>query len=161
LQRALPPLVLCATAGVALVLIFGALAPLCFESDYSLVGIAGLLYREAERGESLNRRDEAVCRCLDAKAQITAEVLAGRLTLLEAADAFHQWDVQTKGVGQAWDEEAVCRNVIAWVKRARYPDPRHQAAVVRRLEAELRQSLHSGIAGGSPSRPHPARHDGT
>ena len=46
------------------------------------------------------------------------------------------------------DEESACRNVIAWVWGRTNNDPERQAAVVGRLEEELRQ-LRQARAGGA------------
>jgi hypothetical protein len=97
--------------------------------------------------------------CLEAKGRVTEEVLAGRRTLLEAAEVFRECDAISKGDGnEAWadvyrpaaDEEEACRIVIRWASRAAQRDPRLQAVVVR-LEEELRQALHSGATGGPSS----------
>ncbi len=147
MQRALPRLVLCAVTGVALALIFGVFAPWWVGSDRSLAHVAGQLYREVQRGESLNSRDEKVRRCLEAKTRITAAVLAGNLGLAEAAEAFREVNETLDDGNDMWagtyrtgdDEEAVYRNVLVWAWHRGSRDPERRAAVIRRLEAELRQ----------------------
>jgi hypothetical protein len=159
LQRALPRLVACAAAGVALFLIVGVFAPWLLGSERSLARVGGVLYRELQRGEALNSRDETVRRCLAAKSRITEEVLAGRLSLLEAARAFRECHEAIRDGNESWagvyrapeDEEAVCRNVIAWARQRTGCDPRRQAAAVRRLEAELREFLHARVWAGLSS----------
>ena len=153
MKSALPRLVLGAVASVALVVIFGVFGPWWFGSDRSLASVASRLYREMQRGQALSSRDEAVRRCLEAKTRVTAEVVAGRLTLLEAAAAFRQCNETVKDGNDAWagvyrapgDEEAVCRNVIVWAALATRRDPQRQAAVVRRLEEELRQFRYARV----------------
>jgi hypothetical protein len=156
LKAALPRLVLCAATGVALVLIFAVFAPWWMGSERSLASVGGLLYREIQRGEALSSRDEVVRRCRAAKRRITAEVLAGRMTLPEAAQAFREWNETIKDGNEPWagvyrapeDEEAVCRNVIVWARQVANRDPGRQAAVVRHLEEELRELLRSRAADG-------------
>jgi hypothetical protein len=147
LKRALPRLVLGAVTGLTLVAVFGVLGPWSAGSERSLAGVVARLYRETVRGEALTRRDEAIRRCLEGKTQITNELLAGRLTLLQAAEAFRDCDDKVKnsneaGVGTyriAEDEEAVCRNVLIWATRAAARRGPQYQVVVRRLEDELRQ----------------------
>ncbi|HZY83920.1 MAG TPA: hypothetical protein VFE78_03760 [Gemmataceae bacterium] len=156
MKRALPRLVSYAAAGVALFLISGVFAPWWLGSDRSLASAGSLLLREMQRGEALSSRDEAVRRCLTAKTRITAEVVAGRLGLTEAAAAFQEWNETVKDGNEHWvgvyrtaeDEEAVCRNVIVWAANATERDPERRDAVVGRLEEELRQFLRSRAAGG-------------
>jgi hypothetical protein len=154
-MRALPRLVSCA-AGVALFLTFAVLALGWLGSDQSLASAGNVLYRELQRGEALSGRDELVRRTLEGKTQITAELVAGRLTLPEAAAAFREWNETLDDGKGAWvapyvtpaDQEAVCRNVIVWAAQSTESDPERQAAVVGRLEEELRQFLHPGAPGG-------------
>jgi hypothetical protein len=153
LKRVVTRLVLGAITVVALVLIFGVFAPWWFESDRSLAHVGGMLYREMQRGAALSKRDEMVRRCLEAKTRITAEVVAGRLTLLEAAAAFQECHESVKAGNDSWagtyqapgDEEALCHNVILWATKATRRDPELQAAVVGRLEEELRQARASRV----------------
>lgn len=157
MQRALPRLALCVFTGVALVLIFGVFAPWWFGSDRSLASVAGQLYRELQRGDSLDRRDERMRRCLEAKRRITAEVLAGRLSLEEAAEAFRESNAAAQDGNEAWagtyrtydedDAEAVYRNVIVWVRQSPSQGPERKAATIYRLEEELRQLRQSRAAG--------------
>jgi hypothetical protein len=147
LRRALPRLLLCAFTGVALVLIGGVFAPWWVSSDRSLASVAGVLYRELQRREALESRDARLWRCREAKARVTAELLAGRLSLAEAAEAFREVNETLQDADDAWvdpyrfadNEEAVCRTVIAWARHDTGCDPARRAAVVGRLEEELRQ----------------------
>jgi hypothetical protein len=159
LKRVLPRLVLCAATGVALVLILGVFAPWWMGSDRSLPSAVGLVYHELQRGEALSSRDEAVRRSREAKDRITAELLAGRMTLREAAQAFQEWNETLKDGNDSWagvylvpgDEEAACRNVIVWAAKATDRDPERRDAVVRRLEEELRGLHHARIWAGLSS----------
>jgi hypothetical protein len=139
---------------VALALIFGVFAPWWMGSERSLAQAAGQVYRELQRGEALSSREEVVLRSRDAKQRVTAEVIAGRLTLREAAQAFREWNETLKDGNDAWagvyrvpqEEDEVCRNVIVWAEKATKRDPRRQAAVLRRLEAELREIHHARVS---------------
>jgi hypothetical protein len=87
------------------------------------------------------------------KQRLAGEVLAGRLTLLEAAARFRDLDDQPRTAGGealrstypgASDEECQCRAVLQYV-RVVLPDwPGAHPAAVKRLEAELRDLLEHG-----------------
>jgi hypothetical protein len=80
--------------------------------------------------------------------EITADVIAGRLGLLEAAAGFHAADaglpsrvpLKDRFAG-ASDGERECRRVIGFVEEALEEEPSRRAAVVDRLEAELQAQL--------------------
>jgi hypothetical protein len=86
---------------------------------------------------------------------ITANVITGRLGLLEAAAAFRAADaglpsrvrVRLEGAFPgASDDERECRRVIRFVETAADVEPSWRTVVVGRLEAELQACLHSGTA---------------
>ena len=155
MQSVLSRLVLGTLTAVALALIGVVLLPWWLGSERSLSSALGVIYREAQRGEALDSRDERLRRCLEVKTRITTEVLAGRLSLAEAAEAFREANATLKDAPDAWvdpyrfadDEEAVFRTVIAWARSRADADPERQAAVVARLEEELQQ-LQETSAGG-------------
>ncbi len=153
MQSVLSRLALGVLTAAALVLIAGVFLPWWVGSERSLAHVAGMLYREVLRGESLDDRDERVRRCLEAKMRITDELLAGRRNLAEAAEAFREVSERVKGDDtlperyRFADEEAVCRNVIEWARHRTEDDPQHQSAVVGRLEEELRQLRQARAAG--------------
>lgn len=155
MQSVLSRLVLGALTAVALALVGVVLLPWWLGSERSLSGTLRALYREVQRGEALDSWDERLRRSREAKARITTEVLAGRLSLAEAAEAFREVNETLKDDPDAWvdpyrfadDEEAVFRTVIAWARSRAGEGPEHQAAVVARLEEELQQ-LHEASAGG-------------
>jgi hypothetical protein len=62
-----------------------ALWPACRGLDWSL---AAEWLREQRRAEALARRDELIRDCEAEKTRVAAELVGGRLTLAEAADAF-------------------------------------------------------------------------
>ncbi|HJZ60370.1 MAG TPA: hypothetical protein VKE74_35830 [Gemmataceae bacterium] len=74
---------------------------------------------------------------LDEKQQAVAGVIAGRLTLLEAAARF-----RAAGGGPVEaDGEAVCRSVIGWVHLALSERPERAEEVSARLESELQSYI--------------------
>jgi hypothetical protein len=106
---------------------------------------------EKRREDELVRRDEVVVRRVAAKRRIIDEVVAGRLTLLEAAAWFRHlnncdgprpqaealWGPQGRTEG-----ERMCRQVLSWVRSDLQACPESQyRAVYGRLEAELEAEL--------------------
>jgi uncharacterized protein YbjT (DUF2867 family) len=86
-----------------------------------------------------------------AKERLTYEVIAGRLSLLEAASAFREWDgreprmtPETGPLGVSGDgpEERYCRSVIEWVNHKAPSELADDLA--RRLEKELEGRLREG-----------------
>lgn len=68
---------------------------------------------------------------LSQKQQAVADVIAGRLTLHEAAARFQAAD------GETADGETLCRAVIGWVHLAFRDQPERADRVAGRLEREL------------------------
>jgi hypothetical protein len=89
-----------------------------------------------------------------AKRRIARDVLAQRLTLLEAAEHFRDlnegnpdvnWEVFRRDIPGSSDDERYCWQVIEVVQsEARCRDPNYAAVVKDRLEAELRDHLKNG-----------------
>jgi len=106
--------------------------------------------------ESQARSGQLEAQCADVqqrigiKKQIVDEVIAERLSLLEAAACFRELndaypdhlDLLRRTHPGKTDEEVLCRNVIAFVRSA-LRDPAG-AAVIDRLEAELDGRLEAG-----------------
>jgi hypothetical protein len=120
---------------------------------------ARMLLAEVRRSEALDARDEASRRCNQGKAAVTAEVIAGRLSLAEAAERFARHGAllegNAAGVGAyrgPAGEQAVCRNVITWASAALPTGSSQRAAVLARLEAEY-QALFTpdGPGPGAPA----------
>jgi hypothetical protein len=116
-------------------------------------GLAQYLLKEARRSEALDLREEASRRYSQAKHAVTDEVIAGRLSLAEAAERFAQigdlLDSNEADIGkyiQPVGEEALCRNVILWVSVNLPRASSKREAVLARLKAEYRQRF-----GASPS----------
>jgi hypothetical protein len=73
------------------------------------------------------------------KQRVVEQVIAGRLSLMEAATRF-----RAAGRGllpAAEDGETVCRTVIGWAELALRDRPERASAVAERLEGELRWHL--------------------
>lgn len=69
------------------------------------------------------------------KQEAVAAVIAGRVSLLEAAETF-------RAAGCPWpDTETVCRSVIGWVHLALCDRPERAEDVSARLEQELQSYL--------------------
>jgi hypothetical protein len=74
---------------------------------------------------------------LRAKQRAVGQVIAGTLSLVEAASHFGAGDRDVAGR----NGEALCRTVIGWVHLALSDRPEQAEAVSERLEAELRAVL--------------------
>lgn len=97
----------------------------------------------AAESKRLNQAlEQAACRAAE-KQRVTAEVIAGRLTLAEAADQFERLGVGSLGVHDAppTTRETASGNVITWVKASLAEAPDGDSGVVSRLEAEYRDSF--------------------
>jgi hypothetical protein len=109
---------------------------------------AQLMLEEMRRTDDIVSRDQAVLRCLDGKHKVASEVVAGRLTLPQAADRFRELRTELAAThedgpslsGQD-DEESLCRHVIDWVATSLREEPERAGKVVARLEDDLRQHL--------------------
>jgi hypothetical protein len=78
--------------------------------------------RESQRRQKLDGDDEIVAYCLARKQQVTADLVAGRLTLAEAARQFHECEAQRdEQLGRevppldASRQAAMARTVLRWV----------------------------------------------
>jgi hypothetical protein len=97
---------------------------------------------------------------LEAKDEVAREVIAGRMTLAEAAARFRTIDasrpphlpVHLDVVPGSSDEERICRQVIAYVENNLEGRP-DRDAVLARLEADLRRHLEVKKPIGSPTAP--------
>jgi hypothetical protein len=106
---------------------------------------------EGWREEALDLRLAATRRVMDGKARVVAEVIAGRLTLLEATGRFRELNVLVENADDhgvlapyrvVTGEEALCRTVLAWVEAELWYEPDQAAAPIRaRLKAEYRQQF--------------------
>jgi hypothetical protein len=106
-----------------------------------------ILVQESQREAALVRRNEVVWRCTQGKQRIAAEVIAGRLSLCEAADGFRELNTllddgndDLLGTYQRpAGEEDLWRNVIVWVRGEVRRDPARGPAVLSRLEKEFQE----------------------
>jgi hypothetical protein len=115
--------------------------------------LARALLRECRRAEALGRSVGLTVRLNEAKAAVTAEALAGRLTLGEAALRFGQAEEAMDGDGafvcpfrRVTGERGLSLNVLRWAE-ARAGQAPGSAAALARLEGEYRQRF------GAPPRP--------
>jgi hypothetical protein len=153
-MRALPRLFLCAVACLALLVGFGWAFACCQGAalaDWNLTAAGGSLLAEQRREAQLKERDAVSLRCVKGKKDVTAALVADRLTLREAVARFRLLDEDARAdrgdppIPTAGDE-AVLQNVMKWaiVAAAGQPD---EAAVQSRLEAERDTILHGAPAG--------------
>jgi hypothetical protein len=70
---------------------------------------------------------------LQARQQVVADVIAGRLRLMEAAARFRD----AQGACPTEDDERLCRAVIGWVYLALSDRPERAEALSQELEREL------------------------
>jgi hypothetical protein len=108
------------------------------------------LDEDRRRGEELDRRLEVSLRRVHGKEAVVAALLAGRLTLPQAAALFRDLDEtlpdpsvpRRLAAGGPADGERLCRQVLTWAG-GRAPEgrtaPGQAADVVARLEAEFQQ----------------------
>jgi hypothetical protein len=123
----------------------------------------GWLHAEHQRATELEARIAASRLRLSFKKETAAEVVAGRLTLREAAARLREADERSPEFNREafrslvpgrTDEERYGRQVIRHVEGLLNDRPGEAAEVVARLEAELREYLSSG---GETSLPAPPR----
>jgi hypothetical protein len=82
-----------------------------------------------------------VLRCIQTKLAIIAEVVSGRLPLLEAAARFHREGAAGQPGAVPENGEDCCREVIGWAHLALSERPERAEAVSRQLEQQLRSHL--------------------
>jgi hypothetical protein len=141
---------ICAVVGLLAVLLVGAVlvpwlgGPGLFDDDLRELG--RVLWTEQVREEALVNRERALYQHLTWKEEVVNEVLAGQLTLLEAAERFRAAqgeldDGQDEIIGsfKLVPDEEMCLNVIRWVSCRLSTDPQRQDEVVGRLQKELQR----------------------
>lgn len=117
-----------------------------------LPGLVKLLVEEHRRGENMSHYSTIVARRVFGKDEITKDLVAGHLTLLEATARFRKLEGETReyichprGIYRGdTDEERLCRQVINWAAQEASDSVRDE--LVRKLEGELREHLrdHNG-----------------
>jgi len=110
-----------------------------------LTEVCRRLIEESNRREELNERSRCALDLLESKQAVTVDVIAGRASLAEATARFRRIkdaeDERLENAGISYrpenpSDEAMARNVIAWVRAALLTDPRREQ-VLRRLEEEF------------------------
>jgi hypothetical protein len=120
---------------------------------------------ESERySAELDEWGQAICTRLESKHRVTLDLLAGRLSLLQAAVRFRDLnaggrhnpaDLRNFFPGRS-EAERVCRQVVCWVSEdSQATDPEQGLFLHGRLEKELQQLLASGRPISWPDRPTP------
>jgi hypothetical protein len=132
-----------AAGGALLVLSARAVFPWAPAGDHH--GVRALA-QELRRTEALEQRREATLRIYAGKHRAVTEVLAGLLTLRQAAERFGELNALVTEDNTIFDfrvvtgEERLCRSVLFWVRAElrRRLEPA-TAARLARLEAEYRE----------------------
>ncbi|HZT83423.1 MAG TPA: hypothetical protein VFA26_24545 [Gemmataceae bacterium] len=117
--------------------------------------------RDMEPGPGPDARLAATARRASVRDQIITDLLAGRVGLLEAAARFRDlnsedeitWPALRLVFREASDDEACCRQVIAWVRVRLAHQPDEGRPVLDRLEAELAECLRYGLTLPAPDGP--------
>jgi hypothetical protein len=147
-MNSLPRLVLYAlTAAVLFFAVGSGLASRLGRPDV-VEALRGIL-TEVRRAEELNAREEVSFRSFRGKQAVTRELVAGRLTLAEAVEQFRDLTRAHEGAMKellaayptSTEDEAVCQSLLTWVRTETRRDPCRRAALLARLEAEMRQHL--------------------
>ncbi len=142
-------------------------------------GDLATLVREANRGEAMTRRLATTRRVSEGKHHVVAELIAGRITLREAAERFRELNALADDGNDdliapfrvvSGEEEALCRNVYFWTEaKLRHRREPGAAEILARLKTEYRQyfdhdpeqfpeaSPRTRPSRGSPACPPPAR----
>jgi hypothetical protein len=115
---------------------------------------------EARRAERLSRLRQVIFWACDQRAALATDLVAGRLTLVEAAAGFRAVQQIKEQYARAvplyflgkTEEERLCRQVLAYAVEQRRDEP-DQAAVVERLRQELQERLDRDGAVPLPAPP--------
>jgi hypothetical protein len=130
-----------------LVFAAGASLPLLLWPAASDLNLLDFMW-EGPRGEALERRMTSCRLVTEAKQKILEEVIAGRLTLRQAAQRFVPLNAQFDDgnddlVGtyrRFTEEEPLCRSVLAWAEVEAWHRP-ELAPVLARLREEFREKF--------------------
>jgi hypothetical protein len=102
--------------------------------------------REQQRHVQLREDLAALDQVVADKSEVTAQVIAGRLGLVEAARRFRDLDAAApefsrEAFCRTWpgrtDEERYCREVLGFVRTSLDDEPGRRRVVLGRLEAEM------------------------
>lgn len=108
------------------------------------------LDRAIERREKLLQKFSDLKAAIQAKDRVSRELIAGRMTLGQAARRFCELadrpepeylDLLGRYYPGDTGEESLCRHVIEWACKSLENEPSRQEVVCRRLEDELREHL--------------------
>jgi hypothetical protein len=153
----LPRLALGTVTGIALVAVFAHLSGR-WGTDLSTNAPEEALRQfraEVYRRDILESRNQALRVCSENKHRVVEALLAGDVTLLEAAQEFGRLQ-DVSGFSReplrmcfrgSSEEETLCRHVLAWVRAELNDRPAERTAACDRLEKELQQYLETTGAG--------------
>jgi hypothetical protein len=102
-----------------------------------------------QRSQRLTRLQQVILWAVDQREALTSDLIAGRLTLLETAAGFRAINAVKVKYFKPYplsfpgktEEEQLCRQVIAYTEQHLGDDKPGRAAVLARLERELREYL--------------------
>jgi hypothetical protein len=131
--------------------VFATLSGLCVSvRGESLGHEAVLLLNELDHSAALESEATTNRSLQERKGEVADELIAGRLSLAEAADALHEIEVGHHGdfrlVRHAYrglpEDEAACCHALLWARRQLTHDPARAADVLPRLRAEFAARFH-------------------
>lgn len=147
---------------LALLTILGSLA--CWRGFAFNGDVSQDLAREAKRRQALEQDDYHSLRRIEAKQLVIAEVVAGRMGLIKAADRFAainatsaEETVPAPSYIRFADEKACAQSVLSWTRAALAKDPTQASRLLPVLEEEYRQ--HFDAAPSSAKRPEGTFHE--
>ncbi len=143
------------TAAIPPALLLTALlsAPDLLNDAWQVPCFKSVMPEEKLREERLAREQRAALRQLQAQQEITKEVVAGRLTLLESAARLRdvelpapsfRLDLFREAYRADSDDERFCQAIIQMVRLSVPPDTARTDELARRLEDELRDRRERG-----------------
>jgi hypothetical protein len=144
---------------LALGLVFLFTSFLSAASGCNVSEVARSLLQEMQRREQLENNDVAVLRSNHRRGKVTKQLLAGRLSLLEAAHEFGRADEllreETQGTIYTceYTDEALCENVYFWA--AAIARTSAERKVVAQLEEQMQQLF--PIRAGLPRKWRPGK----
>jgi hypothetical protein len=114
----------CVVAAIVLLVGLSSLAGSWLGNGSNGIQLGRWIVFESRRSEALQHRSEAVARGAEVKKAIIADLLAGRLTLREAAAQFDEANQLVENEPGSMvasyrtptSEEGLCRQVLAWVR---------------------------------------------
>jgi hypothetical protein len=118
-----------------------------------LLSVSRFLLKEVRRGEALSDEQEKIRHHNEEKQRLAEEVIAGHITLRQAADEFDALRHETLGARYDFfmrtirEHKGSCdlrREVMNWIEYSLQEKPAQAAAVLDRLKKECTEEVHGG-----------------